>query len=263
MGLRGKVKGDSFEMEYYRFGSGERTLVIIPGVSTKPVVDNGPALERVFGRFTSGFTVYLFDRKLNLTEGYSVRDMADDTADAMRRLGLKDAYIYAVSQGAMIAMTMAVEHSELVHVLYISSTRARQSAKSLEVFDKWMGIADSGDYKALYRSFFEYVYSPAFLEKFAPAFERLLNSACADDLPRFKILASAAAEFDIYSELDKIGCPVFVFGADGDRIMGAEGPREIAEKLGCPCFIYSGYGHAVYDEAPDFFERMYNTLISL
>ncbi|MCQ2446137.1 MAG: hypothetical protein MJ141_04575 [Clostridia bacterium] len=32
------VKTDRFEMEYFSFGEGERDLVLIPGVSVRPVV---------------------------------------------------------------------------------------------------------------------------------------------------------------------------------------------------------------------------------
>ena len=34
---------------------------------------------------------------------------------------------------------------------------------------------------------------------------------------------------------------------------------EIAEKLGCPIYLYGGeYGHCVFDEAPDYKQRMYH-----
>jgi hypothetical protein len=46
-------------------------------------------------------------------------------------------------------------------------------------------------------------------------------------------------------------------GSEGDRVTTPEGSRQIAEKLGCAIYLYdSSYGHAVYDEAPDYKERI-------
>ncbi len=258
--MNGRVAGEHYEMEYYRFGSGDRTLVIIPGVSMQSVVALGPALESAFAQFASEYTVYLFDRKLDMQEGYSVRDMADDTADAMRRLGVKDAYIYAVSQGAMIAMNIAVYHKELVHMLYISSTQAKPDEKSRAVFEEWIRLCDAGDILALYDKINEKVYSPEYLEHFAAAFEAQKMGGRPEEIPRFRILAAACLGNNIYDKLSEIACPVYVTGSYEDRIVGPEGPASIAEKLDCLLYLYEGYSHAVYDEAPDYFGRMYDVM---
>lgn len=260
MGCTGSVKTDQYEMAYYRFGTGSRNLVIIPGVSMKSVVASGPALEGVFHRFAEKYTVYLFDRKLNMAPGYSVRDMAEDTVDAMRCLNIHDAYIYAVSQGAMIAMTIAVYHKELAHLLYISSTFARPNARSQAVLAQWLALTEGDDCTALYESIHNYVYSREYLDKYAAAFDALAHSGTQEEMLRFRILVEACCGFDLYDKLPEITCPVYITGAQGDLIAGPEGPREIADRLGCPCYLYDGYSHAVYDEAPDYFDRMYDTM---
>lgn len=260
MGYTGKMTTERYEMEYYRFGSGTDHLVIIPGVSMKPVVPLGPALEGVFSRFAERYTVCLFDRKLNMTEGYSIADMADDTADAMKQLGISDADIYAVSQGGMIAMTLALNHKELVRRLYISSTFARPNARSMAVLDQWMALAGGEDSVALYECVNSYVYSAEYLEKYADAFAAMSHSGTKEEMTRFGILVDACRGFDVYNRLPEITCPVYVTGSRADRIMGAEGPQEVADRLGCPCYLYDGYSHAVYDEAPDYFGRMYDIL---
>ena len=67
-------------------------------------------------------------------------------------------------------------------------------------------------------------------------------------------------DFDVTDELEKISCPVLVIGSRDDRVLGAAAAREIAEHLqGCPDFeiyMYDGYGHAAYDLAPDYKERL-------
>ena len=53
-------------------------------------------------------------------------------------------------------------------------------------------------------------------------------------------------------------------GSEDDRVLGAEASRRIAEKLeGHPGFIfhmYDGYGHAAYDMAPDYKQRILDFL---
>ena len=45
-----------------------------------------------------------------------------------------------------------------------------------------------------------------------------------------------------------------------DKIVGIEASREIAQKLGCAVHIYSDLGHAAYEEATDFNQRMFDFL---
>ena len=65
-----------------------------------------------------------------------------------------------------------------------------------------------------------------------------------------------AAGFDAEGGVGGITCPALVVGAGVDRIFGAQAARDLAEALGCGLHIYEGYGHAVYDEAPDYLARV-------
>ena len=53
----------------------------------------------------------------------------------------------------------------------------------------------------------------------------------------------------------------FVLGAKGDKIFKEKEFLDMAEKNGCKVYIYEGYSHAVYDEAPDFLDRVYEFVI--
>jgi pimeloyl-ACP methyl ester carboxylesterase len=91
------------------------------------------------------------------------------------------------------------------------------------------------------------------------------KSVTQEDLNRFIVLADSMRGFDVTDELEKIACPVFAIGSKDDRILGADETLRIAEHLGnrsdFELFLYDGYGHAVYDIAPDFKERMLDFLI--
>ena len=128
------VSGENFSMDYVTFGSGPRTLVILPGMSLLPVTPNADAVAAAYASFAGTHTVYLFDRKRDVCPGYTVSDMADDTAAAMRSIGISDADVFGASQGGMIAQLIAARRPELVRRLvllgrlHVSESRRRHAA---------------------------------------------------------------------------------------------------------------------------------------
>lgn len=55
----------------------------------------------------------------------------------------------------------------------------------------------------------------------------------------------------------KIACPVQVMGSKDDQAVDGEASEQIAGQIqDCELKMYDAYGHAVYDIAPDFRERM-------
>ena len=64
-------------------------------------------------------------------------------------------------------------------------------------------------------------------------------------------------DFDITGELHKIQCPVLVIGSEGDKVLPPSQSRLIAEALNASLYMYSDeYGHCVFDEAPDYKQRL-------
>ena len=82
---------------------------------------------------------------------------------------------------------------------------------------------------------------------------------------RFVTLAEGTRGFDIRDRLREIDCPVLVVGSADDRVLGAQPAEEIAgllrDKPGLETYMYDGYGHAAYDTAPDFKERVLHFLM--
>ena len=77
-----------------------------------------------------------------------------------------------------------------------------------------------------------------------------------EELEHFKRLIKAGKDFDIAALLGNITCPALVIGASQDAVLGADASLDIARRIGARLYIYYDYGHAVYDEAPDFIERI-------
>ena len=236
------VKTNGIKTEYIRFGHGEKTLVIIPGLSVKSVLLSEEQIVSAYSPFENDYTVYLFDRRLDMPENYTVYGMANDTAAVMTALGLEDVCLFGVSQGGMIAQCIAIEHPALVSKLVLGSTAAR---------------AAGGGIKADAREFLNALYADEFISKLGIA-ETLSNVEITDDEEkRFKITSKAADGFDVTDRLSRIKCPTLVIGASNDKIIPPAASAELAELTGGELYMYGApYGHAVYDEAPDYKARV-------
>ena len=254
------AKTDLFAMDYFKFGRGEETLAILPGLSVQSVMDSADLVADAFQLLADDFTIYVFDRRKELPAAYSVREMAQDTADAFRALGLRDVSVFGASQGGMIAMAMAVEHPDLVRKLVLCSTSACMTAVRYRTVEQWIELAKAGNATDLYLAFGEALYPKEVFKQSRELLVEAAKSVTDEDLNRFVILARSLESFDVEGELDKISCPVLLVGSNDDCVLGADATLRIAERLdGRADFtlhMYDGYGHAAYDTAPDFKERM-------
>ena len=243
-------------MNYLKFGNGDKTLVMIPGLSVQSVLNMGDAVKNAFKAYDNIFTTYLIDRREDLPPVYTVEDMARDTAEKMKELGLKDVCLFGASQGGMIAMLIAAWYPELVHKLVLGSTTAKVSEASNVILNKWIILARERKGEELYLDFGDKLYPPALFAQWKEMLIASGKSVKPDEFDRFVIVAKGAEGFDATAELDKIKCPVLVMGAEDDQVLGPEGSYDLARRLGCQLYMYNGYGHACYDTAPDYRDRM-------
>ena len=257
------VKTDDFEMDYFKFGTGKETMVIIPGLSVDGVMKYADAVAAAYAPMAEEYTIYVFERRKNLPEKYSVYDMAEDTASAMRKLGLKDIYLFGASQGGMISMIIAIEEPESVKKLVLGSTAASvEDAQYQKAVGEWVRFAKEGKKEELYLSFGEAVYPKEIFEQSRDALKEGAKAVTEEDLSRFVILAEAVRDFDVSDRLSRITCPVLVLGSKDDAVLGGEASERLfdafKDRSDCELYMYEGYGHAAYDLAPDYKERMLN-----
>jgi len=254
------VETDGVRMDYVRFGQGDRALVILPGLSVDSVMKYAGSVAEAYSLLADEFTVYLFDRRKELPETYSVYDMARDTAAAIRALGLEQVCLFGASQGGMIAMSIAADHPGLVRKLILGSTSACVDREHYETIGQWISLAESGKAGELYLAFGKALYPREVFEQFREVLAAAAQTVTEEDLKRFVILASGVDGFDMSDRLPQILCPVLVIGSRDDAVLGGEASEKIAAAFGgrkdCELYMYNGYGHAVYDLAPDYRERI-------
>lgn len=255
------VKTNDFEMDYFKFGSGKDTMVIIPGLSVDGVMKYADAVATAYAPMTEVYTIYVFERRKDLPKEYTVYDMARDTAAAIRTLGLKDIYLFGASQGGMISMVIAIEEPELVRKLVLGSTAAGVDEKQYQkAVGEWVRLAKEGKKEELYLSFGKGVYPEEIFEQARYMLVEGAKAVTEEDLSRFVILAEAVKGFDVSDRLTKISCPVLVIGSKDDAVLGGEASEKLFESIkdrsDCELYMYEGYGHAAYDLAPDYKERL-------
>lgn len=250
------VSTEDVEMDYMVFGNGEKTFVILPGLSVHSVMGLADSVAEAYQDFAKEYTVYLFDRPKEIAEDVTIRELADETAAAMQALHITDADILGVSQGGMIAQYLAIDHPELVGRMVLGSTLSRPNDTFTQIVNEWIQLAGDKDEERLLGSFVDAVYSAGTLEAYRDILISSNRGITDAEYERFLRLAKACLTFDCYDELSKITCPVLVLGAEGDTVTTPEGSRGIADALQCELYLYDeSYGHGVYDEAPDYKQR--------
>ena len=255
-----KITTDTFTMEYFRFGKGDRTYVILPGLSIKSVMGAADIIAGNYASAAEDYTIYVFDRRLNIPPIYTIEDMARDTAAAIRALGLKDIYLFGASQGGVIAMTIAIENPDLVKKMVLGSTSSHMPEIQFRTLEKWIRLAKSGDSVALYLEFGREIYNESDFAHHRDTLAKLGKSVTQEDLNRFIILVEGIAHFDVTDRLDQIRCPVLAIGVFDDAVLECDDTMQIAVKLDVRpdfrLYMYNGYGHAAFDTAPDYRERI-------
>lgn len=251
----GRVKFPDTDMDYIRFGSGERILMMLPGLGDGLRSMKGMALPfaMLYRAFAKDYTVYVFSRKNTLPEGCTTRDMARDLKKAMTALGIQKADLFGVSMGGMIAQHFAADYPEAVGKLVLVVTSARPNPILVESVTEWMEQARRGDHVALMDSNVRRIYSDAYYQRnkwLVPITGRVTKPK---SYTRFLVQANACLTHDASDRLHKIHAETLVMGGEQDNTLGGGASREIAAKIpNARLRMYPGQGHGLYEEVKDF-----------
>ena len=253
------VEIDGIKMNYFKFGTGPKNLIIIPGVSVKSVMEFKDAIIDQYRLFKNDFTIYVFDRRLNIISNYSIDDMVSDMIKVLDALELNDLYVLGASQGGMIAGGIAIKRPDLVTKLVIASSTMSVDDSAYIIFNEWSNYAKEYDSENLAKSFMNYVYTDQFVNKYRDAILDMAKTYTNEELDRFLIMVKSMFLYDIADQVSNISCKTFIICSKGDKIFDYNNSIRINDKIyGSIIHIYDDYSHAVYDEAPDFSKLVYD-----
>ena len=226
-----KITADGVSMNYMKFGKGAKTMVIIPGLSIKSVIESADAVANQYRSMTDDFTVYL-----------------------------ENIYLFGASQGGMISLVIAARHPELVARLAVGSTCARFDSSDNPAIGEWIRLAKERNGVELFMDFASRLYPASIAESLKDFLISSGSSVTDEEFERFITLAEGTAGFDIRDELPAVRCPVLVLGSEDDAVVGKEGSYEIYSILSrggsARIHMYSDKGHASFDTAEDYRDRL-------
>lgn len=251
-----RLQGSS--VRYITFGTGKQPLVLLQGLNTRSIKGAAIPLAFQYRLFAKAFTVYLFDRPKEVGEGLTVSQLADSVAAAMDALGISNAAVLGVSQGGMIAQYLAIKRPDLVCAMVLAVTVCKNNPTVEAAIHNWVSLTEQRLWKELVADMAKKLYSEAYLRRYQPLLPLLTRWQKPADPQRFCILAKACLTCDTENALDGIRCPVLVIGGGQDKIVGGEAAGKLASHLHCDCVVYEVLGHAVYEEAKDFNQRVYD-----
>ena len=255
----GRLQLKAGGMDYIRFGSGARMLVMIPGVGDGLKTVKGMALPfaLLYRTLARDFTVYVFSRRENLPEHMTTREMAADLSEAMEALKLDHCAVVGVSQGGMIAQWLAIDDPARVDRLVLAVTLPGPNPTVRDVIARWSEMARRGDYRGIMLDTAERSYSEKRLRAARLEYRLLGSVGAPKSFTRFLTQAESCVTHDAREKLGDIRCPTLVIGGAEDRIVTGEASRELAERIpGSRLILYGGLGHGLYEETPDFLRQV-------
>lgn len=260
----GTVPIGNTEMSYAAFGSGNKVLILLPGLSDGLTTVKGKALllAAPYQLFFKDYTVYMFSRKNELPDSYSIKEMADDQAEAMRKLGIEKASVIGVSEGGMIAQYLAIDHADLVGRLVIAVSAPNANDIVCSAVSEWIELAKQENHKKLMIDTAEKSYSEEYLKRYRKMYPAIGWIGKPRNYHRFLVNANAILHFDCLDVLWKIKCPTLIIGGEADKIVGCAASYKMHEQIkGSELYVYEKLGHAAYEEADDFNKRIFDFLV--
>ncbi len=258
--INGCVDIGGTDMYYVAFGTGKKKVVMLPGLSDGLATVKGKAriLVLPYKKYLNDYTVYMFSRKNKMPEGYSIRDMADDQVQVMKKLGIEKAYVCGVSQGGMIAQCIAIYHPEVIEKLVLAVTAPYANEVVRSAVSGWIRMAEENDHKTLMVDTADKTYSEKYLAKNRKYFPLISKFTKPSSYERFFRNAEAILCFDVRKELSRIIAPTFIIAGEDDKTVGNEAVVELKEGIAdSGVYVYKGLGHGAFEEAKDFYDRIF------
>lgn len=215
--------------------------------------------EELLTSLARAFQVIYFDnRGTGLSDKpdtlYTIPMMADDAAGLLRHLGVRQAHVFGVSMGGMIAQELALRHPQMVRRLVLGCTSCggpQAFLASPAVLAQLIPPPDLAREEAV-RRLWTVMFSPGFLETQTAFLERLTQRALLyPDPPQTSLRHLMAVQrFNTYGRLGLITAPTLVVTGADDLIVPAANSSLLAARIhGASLEIVKDMGHGFFWEA--------------
>ena len=186
---------------------------------------------------------------------YTITGFSDDWHGLLGVLGLERVCVVGFSLGGMIAMTLALEHPELVETLVLASTLCRADDSLQEKLEARIETAKREDPEASARLGAQQIFSPRFIADEPQRVESFVGWRTAMSQEPLFAAARASYGFDVSSRLNEISVPTLVMYAEDDVITPPSDAELIIQSLPQTEEVrFPETGHMIPVEQPAEFE---------
>jgi pimeloyl-ACP methyl ester carboxylesterase len=194
---------------------------------------------------------------------YYLAQFKADWLGLLDALSVPVACLIGLSQGAMVAMLLAIEEPSRVGALVLVSTACRSDrARRAEMEARITSARRDGPVAAA-RLAAASIFGPAFVAEHAANVEEFVKRrASADQEPLFEAMR-AGFDFDFRESLATLRVPTLVMSGHDDRLTPPGVVREVADHIAGARFeSVESAGHMVPVEQPEVFHRCVDTFLS-
>lgn len=243
------------ELNYERGGSGE-PLLLIQGMSANHLAWG----ERFRPLLEEQFEVVVFDNRgmglsSRVSEGFSIAEMAADTAGLLDALELETAHVMGISMGGMIAQELALAQPQRLRSLTLGCTYCGGEGSQLmdpADFQGMVAAMASGDRDRIMRAMYELNLSPGFRSE-ESRYSEFAEMGAKLPAPRGVVgfQLQAIVTHDTSERLPGLTVPTLVLHGTVDRVLGVANGRQIASLVpDSRLEIFDEVGHMFWWEQP-------------
>ncbi len=196
-----------------------------------------------------------------VTEPYTIGDVAEDVHELTRTLGIERASLIGISMGGFVALELALRRPELVDKLVLTVTSAggpTHVSTSPEIMRLLLPGDEEVETGEGARRVCAAVAAPGFADRHPEEIEVFVEIACHRPMTKAAYLRQLAAcrAHDVSGELDRIVAPTLVIHGEVDPLVRVENGRYLAERIrGAELIVYPDTGHIPEVECADEFNR--------
>ena len=194
--------------------------------------------------FTDHFTVYLVNRRVGLTPGTTMADIAADYARAIEDEFGEPVALHGTSTGGSVALQLAIDHPDLVRRLVLASSACRLSPLGRQVQAEVARLTRSGDARRGWALMMDMLAVGPFRYPARAVGWLAGPTFAADDSSDMVVTIEAEDAFDAEPDLHRVQAPTLVLGGTADRFYTEDLFRRTAAGVADGrAVVFPGKGH--------------------
>lgn len=188
----------------------------------------------------------------------SIQQIADDSVELIRHLGLSSVNTLGHSMGGFVALDLATRYPDCVDKLILAGTSASNSFRNNALFSDWATYLESGmDMRLWFKNIFYWIFSRGFFEN-AAAVDNAVQFAIKYPYPQsaiaFRNQVKAIAGYNGTEDLPRVRSKTLAISGKEDLLFPARECADFARAIpGADFSVIDNAAHSIHMEQPKAF----------